>query len=263
MKSILYKHTFRLTALLILFSSALQAQAEKRELFQLKTYTFENVAQEQVTHDYLQKAFIPALKKLKIERVGVFKTRPNEKDTLNQLIVLIPFKDFAQFESLDQKLAQDADYLIQGKEYLQAPYDKAPYIRISSTLLKAFKDMPFLQPSPLDGPRTERVYELRSYESPTEELYRNKVKMFNEGGEITLFNELGFNAVFYGEVLSGSQMPNLMYMTTFANQESRDAHWKLFVDSPTWKHLSALPEYQNNVSLNQQTFLYPTDYSDY
>ncbi len=175
MKSILCKHIFRLTALLILFSSVLQAQVEKRELFQLKAYTFENVAQEQLTHDYLQKAFIPALKKLKIERVGVFKTRPNEKDTLNQLIVLIPFNDFAQFESLDQKLTQDADYLMRGKDYLKASYDKAPYIRISSTLLKAFKDMPILKPSPLDAPRTERVYELRSYQSPTEELYRNKV----------------------------------------------------------------------------------------
>jgi len=263
MKSILCKHTFSLTALLILFSIVLQAQVQKRELFQLKTYTFENAVQEQLTHDYLQKAFIPALKKLQIDRVGVFKTRPNEKDSLNQLMVLIPFKDFAQFESLDQKLAQDANYLTRGKDYLKAPYDKAPYNRISSTLLKAFKDMPVLKPSPLDGPRTERVYELRSYESPTEELYRNKVKMFNEGGEVTLFDELGFNAVFYGEVLSGSQMPNLMYMTTFANQESRDAHWKLFVDSSTWKTLSAMPEYQNNISHIDIQFLYPTEYSDY
>ncbi|MGY8916596.1 MAG: NIPSNAP family protein, partial [Flavobacteriales bacterium] len=125
MKSILPKHTFKLTALLILFSIFLHAQDEKRELFQLKTYTFENEAQEELTQDYLNKAFIPALKKLNIERVGVFKTRPNEKDSLNQLLVLIPFKNFAQFESLDKKLAQDADYLMHGKNYLKASYDKA------------------------------------------------------------------------------------------------------------------------------------------
>lgn len=263
MKSILRKHTFRLTALLILFSISLYAQEEKRELYLLKTYTFENEAQEQMTHDYLSKAYIPALKKLNINRIGAFKIRPNEKDTLNQLLMLIPFKDFAQFESLDKKLAQDVDYLFHAKNYLKASFDNAPYDRISSTLLKAFKDMPVLEPSPLDGPRNERVYELRSYESPTEELYINKVKMFNEGGEVTLFKELGFNAVFYGEVLSGSQMPNLMYMTTFENQESRDAHWKSFVDSSTWKTLSALPEYQNNISHIDIQFLYPTDYSDY
>ena len=52
--------------------------------------------------------------------------------------------------------------------------------------------------------------------------------MFNEGGEIDLFNKLNFNAVFYGEVLSGSSMPNLMYMTSFENKADRDAHWKSF-----------------------------------
>jgi hypothetical protein len=72
--------------------------------------------------------------------------------------------------------------------------------------------------------------------------------MFNAGDEIGLFNRLGFNAVFYGEVLSGARMPNLMYMTTFENQASRDAHWKAFVDDPQWKKLSTMPEYQKNVS---------------
>jgi len=58
-------------------------------------------------------------------------------------------------------------------------------------------------------------------------------------------------------------MPNLMYMTTFDNKESRDAHWDTFEKSPVWKKLSSLPEYQNNVSHIDITFLYPTSYSDY
>jgi hypothetical protein len=82
----------------------------------------------------------------------------------------------------------------------------------------------------------ERIYELRSYESPTEEKYLNKVHMFNEGGEITLFNELQFNAVFYADVLFGSKMPNLMYMTSFDNIDSRNEHWKAFGESKTWKN---------------------------
>ena len=49
------------------------------------------------------------------------------------------------------------------------------------------------------------------------------------------FEKLGFNAVFFGDVISGSDMPNLMYMTTFVDRESRDAHWTAFVDSPEWK----------------------------
>ncbi|MFK7920761.1 MAG: NIPSNAP family protein, partial [Bacteroidia bacterium] len=115
----------------------------------------------------------------------------------------------------------------------------------------------------VEGTRAERVYELRSYESATEDLYRRKVDMFNAGGEVTLFDDLGFNAVFYAEVLSGDKMPNLMYMTTFSDMESRDAHWKAFVASPVWEKLKAMDKYQNTVSHADIMLLFPTEYSDY
>ena len=111
--------------------------------------------------------------------------------------------------------------------------------------------------------RSERVYELRSYEGGTEKLFRNKVEMFNQGGEIKLFDRLKFNGVFYGEVLSGSRMPNLMYMTSFENIEDRDAHWKTFGQDPEWKKLSGLPQYQKNVSKSDIILMKATDYSDY
>ncbi len=86
--------------------------------------------------------------------------------------------------------------------------------------------------------------------------------MFNAGDEVGLFKRLGFNAVFYGEVIAGSTMPNLMYMTTFESQASRDEHWKAFGQDPQWKTLSAMPEYQHNVSKNVTLFFRPTSYSD-
>ena len=113
----------------------------------------------------------------------------------------------------------------------------------------------------LSAPKNERVYELRSYEGASEKLFRNKVQMFNAGKEINLFDRLGFNGVFYGEVVFGAKMPNLIYMTSFANMPARDAHWKAFGSDPEWKRLSALPEYQHNVSRSDITFLRPTDYS--
>jgi NIPSNAP len=129
--------------------------------------------------------------------------------------------------------------------------------------MKAFSKSPVMQRPKLTGPRSERIYELRSYEGPTEKRYENKVKMFNDGDEVGLFNRLNFNAVFYGEVFAGSKMPNLMYMTTFDNKQSRDDHWKAFSADAQWMKLKVMPEYQNNVSKNVQTFLRPTEYSDY
>jgi hypothetical protein len=87
--------------------------------------------------------------------------------------------------------------------------------------------------------------------------------MFNEGGEIPLFERLGFNAIFYADVISGPKMPNLMYMTSFADKADRDAHWKTFSADPEWKKLSSMPKYQRNVSKVDITFLRPTAYSDY
>ena len=87
--------------------------------------------------------------------------------------------------------------------------------------------------------------------------------MFNEGGEVDLFNRLKFNAVFYAEVLTGSRMPNLMYMTTFNNKAERDEHWKNFGSDSTWKRISVMPEYLNTVSKADIFFLRPAEFSDY
>ena len=119
----------------------------------------------------------------------------------------------------------------------------------------------FVVPS-FTTPHEQRIYELRSYESPTEKLFRQKVKMFNEGGEIALFKKLEFNAAFYAEVLSGSTMPNLMYMTTFSDMASHDAHWSTFGKHPDWVKLKAVPEYLNTVSKAVKVLLHPTAYSE-
>ena len=87
--------------------------------------------------------------------------------------------------------------------------------------------------------------------------------MFNQGGEIALFQRLNFNAIFYSAVISGSRMPNLMYMTSFENMDDRNAHWKTFGSDPEWKKLSALPEYQNNVSRNETILMRALPFSDY
>ncbi|MCB0373721.1 MAG: NIPSNAP family protein [Muricauda sp.] len=237
--------------------------ANEREYYQLKVYTFSSEDQIAATDHYLQNAFIPAVKKQGIDQVGVFKLHTSETDTIFKTYVLLPFKTMAQFLELDNQLLEDAEYNAAGSDYINASYDNAPYDRTESILLQAFTDMPLMQAPKLDSPRSERIYELRSYEGPTEKYYRNKVDMFNAGGEIPLFDRLGFGAVFYGEVLSGAHMPNLMYMTTHADQATREKNWEAFVDSPEWKELIAMPKYENNISHIDIWFLYPTEYSDY
>ena len=252
--------TILLLILLLTISNVGSAQEQKREFYQIKIYSFATNEQARLIDNYLKDSYLPALKKQNIKNIGVFKPRA---DSIKKIYVLIPFSSLTQFETLDHKLEKDKNYLTNAADYFKASHDKPSYQRIESILLKAFIDMPIMQASPLNGERKDRIYELRSYESPSEAYFKNKVDMFNAGGEVDLFKKLGFNAIFYGEVITGPKMPNLMYMTTFANQESRDAHWKEFVDAPEWKELISMSKYNNNVSHIDITFLYPTEYSDY
>lgn len=232
-----------------------------REYYELRIYKLASVEQEKTVDAYLEKALLPALHKAGI-KAGVYKPIANDTASVKKIVVLIPYKSPAQAIEFTQKLSANTAYLEAGKEYIDAAYNQAPYARFESILLKAFPDHPVFSTPKLAGDKSARVYELRSYEGPTEKLYRNKVDMFNAGGEVKLFRRLGFNAVFYAEVLFGSQMPNLMYMTSFDNMEARDAHWKTFSNDPEWKTLSGMDKYKNNVSHADIILMHPASYSD-
>lgn len=233
-----------------------------QEFYEIKIYHFKTAEQEKMIDDYLQHALLPALHKKGISKLGVFKALANDTAADKLIYVFMPLQSFEELLSLPAALENDAGYNTAGSAYLNAVYNNPPYTRMESILLKAFRLAPRMQLPALTGPHTERIYELRSYESPTEKFHINKVHMFNEGGEIPLFKRLEFNAVFYADVINGSHMPNLMYMTSFENMAAREAHWKTFSADAGWKKLVAMPEYQHNVSKADIVFLHAADYSD-
>ena len=250
------------TLLLFICLSSINAKP-KREFYEIKVYSVKNSEQASRVENYLKDAYIPAMHRLGISKVGVFKPVTTDTAASGKFIyVLTPIKSLDYLLKLPQKLNKDAAYLSAGKDYIDATYKNPPYTRYETIVLQAFPDAPKLNSSNVSSPKAERIYELRSYEGHTEKIYQNKVKMFNAGGEIELFKGLNFNAIFYGEVIAGSHQPNLMYMTTFQNKADRDEHWKAFSASPVWSKLKVDPEYQNNVSKNEQKFLFPTEYSD-
>ncbi|AHF16583.1 NIPSNAP family protein [Niabella soli] len=232
------------------------------EYYQLSIYKYSKTEQEAVLKQYFETALVPALHRQQINRVGVFEKIANDTAAVKELYVLIPLKNPGQQELVRQRLQKDAPYLSASQPFREANYKTPAYDRMETIWLKAFALMPALKIPALTGQKQERVYELRSYQSPTEQLFRSKVKMFNEGGEIAIFKNLNFNAVFYGEVIAGCHMPNLMYLTTHENKEDRDAHWKSFGSDPAWKRLNTMEEYKNNVSHIDISFLRPLACSD-
>lgn len=257
-----------LTILLIAFAVAKSTAATVslgkpaiREFYQLTIYRVKDKSQEQRVDKYLSEAYLPALHRNGIKTVGVFKTFGIDTATNKKIYVFVPYKSLSEFHKTTQLVENDKQLAIKGSDYLNAKYDDAPYLRQESVLMEAFAAMPTVKKPSFDVPKSERIYELRSYEGPTEKLYLNKVQMFNKE-EVEIFDRIGSQPVFYGQVLAGSRMPNLMYMTTYSSMASRDEQWKIFGNDPKWKTVSALPEYQHNTSKADILFMVPTEYSD-
>lgn len=240
-----------LFALSIFLVSSLHA-APSMEYYKLIVYHFSSNEQEKKLDNFIANQFIPALHLKGFKQVGVFKPIANDTANDKQIVLLINGANL-------NRLIEPIQWNIKEGTAFNEPL----YKRYEQILLRAFKDMPLMKIPTDASKKVERIYELRNYESPTEEKYLNKVHMFNEGGEIKLFNELQFNAVFYADVLFGSTMPNLMYMTSFDNIDSRNEHWKAFGASKTWKELVAMPFYQNNMSALYSQLMQSTPYSDY
>jgi hypothetical protein len=244
-------------------ASIISAAPAKQMYYEINIYRINSSAQASVADKYLKEAFIPAMHRAGISKIGVFK--PVETDTAfgKFIYVFIPYKNYDQFFKMEGILAADKVYQQAGKDFLDAPYNNPPFVRYESVFLKAFPLMPEFKVPSFTTPPGDRIYELRSYESATEAKATKKIQMFNEGGEIAIFQKIGANAVFYAQVLLGSQKPRLMYMTTYANMKAHDDCWAAFRATSEWKTLSAMEEYKNTVSKAKPFLLHPTEYSDF
>lgn len=251
---------FILLLLLIMAGNCLFAFGKsKQAYFQLTVYHYETDEQEKAIDQYLESAYLPALHKLGFKEIGVFKPVENATGQDRLVYVFISASDLSLLVNLDQCLAKDRKYLKAGKAYIEAGHSNPPFKRLETIWMKAFEGMPKSALPKLSAEKDKRIYELRSYEAATEQLSANKIAMFNNG-EIDIFKKLNFNPVFYGQVIAGSTMPNLMYLTTFESMEDRNLHWKDF--GPLYKPMQDLPQYQNNVSKNVTLLLHPATYSD-
>jgi hypothetical protein len=123
-------------------------------------------------------------------------------------------------------------------------------------LMEAFDVIPRLRVPE----QKERLFELRNYESFSEEAGRRKVEMFNED-EMDIFYDTGLDPVFFGKTIIGQDLPNLIYMLVFDDMEGRDRNWQKFLEHPEWKRISGLEKYADTVSQVKRTFLQPTEYS--
>lgn len=217
-----------------------QAQAAQgREYYLLRRYQLENGPQGGLTEHYIGDALIPALARRGMGPVGAFKLDIGPETPT--YYVLIPSRSVEDLATLDFALAKDDAFMKAAEPFWSAPAKEPAFVRTDSTLLAAFEGWPRVTPPP-KTPDGKRVFQLRTYESPSFRDHVRKVEMFH-AGEFDLFKAAGFSNVFFGDTLVGARMPSLTYMLSFNDLTELNAHWAAFSGNPEWKKLSADPKY--------------------
>jgi hypothetical protein len=231
-----------------------------REFYELHKYHLQSGPQTKLTESYVSGALIPALNRLGIGPVGAFHLDIGPETPT--LYLLLPSTKLETLVTAELLLAKDEQFMQAAAPFWNAPATAPPFQRVESSLLLAFEGWPRLTVPAATEHNGKRIFQLRTYESPTSQDHVRKVEMFHHG-EFEIFQRAGFGQVFFGDMLIGPRMPNLTYMLTFPDMNDMKAMWDRFGSDPEWKKLSGSPRYkfEEIVSNISNLILSPTAYS--
>ena len=240
------------TALLFTLVICFNLFAQK-EIYEIRTYELFQSSNFKNFNSYFKDHFIPTLNQNGIKNIGVFQEA--SKDLPRKIYVFIPYLDIATYEKTLSVIASDEK--LQKVSAALSPLSSPLFNRYQTSLYISFEGMPkMIQPDDKN-----RFFELRTYESHSQDAYRRKVKMFNEG-ELQLFDDLDFGSVFFGDKIAGDRMPCLTYMLSFESLQERNKNWSQFLDHPTWNKLKGDPKYKDSCcSSITRTYLAEMPYS--
>jgi hypothetical protein len=234
--------------------------AGSREYYQLRKYTLRSGPQTRLTDQFFSTALIPALNRLGLTPIGAFRVEFGPQTPT--IYLLIPGSKLETLVDVDLLLAKDADFLKAAEPFWNAPAKEPPFERIESTLLKSFEGWPKLKVPEATAKNGKRIFQLRTYESPTPADHIRKVEMFHQG-EFRIFEKAGCGDVFFADALVGPNLPKLTYMLSFPDIDALNSGWDRFRADPDWKKLSADQRYSFEaiVSNIDSLVLSPAPYS--
>jgi hypothetical protein len=197
---------------------------------------------------------------MEVSPVGVFNVTIGPETPV--MYVLIPSMSVEALVTVDDRLLKDADYMKAAAPFLNAPGKEPAFARVESSLMQAYEKMPKITLPPASVSRSPRVFELRTYESPSNQDHWRKIEQMSSG-EGDVFTKAGIPQVFYGDTLIGPRLPNITYMICFDSLAERDKKWDAFRAAPEWKALSSDPRFafEDIVSNITNIMLAPTAYS--
>jgi len=257
-----------LTALPAGLSAATGHSSVGRDYYELRAYRLKPGAPTGLLDRYLEQAVFPALAQRGIGNLGAFTELEVNKEAGTSrpkpntpVWVFIPHTSLDSFVTTSASLNADPVVQRAGREYLEVGKENPVFERIDSWLLLAFAGMPRLELPAFSRNRTKtRLFEMRSYESYSEAKALKKIDMFNDG-EIAVMKDVGMAPLFFGQALTGRDLPHLTYATSAPDLATHLNNWKKFAVHPDWVKMRVDPQYADTVSRNIPFFLVPTAYS--
>lgn len=220
--------------------TAQEPASRSSEFYLIRQYHLQAGPQMKLTESYFGDALIPALTRMGMGPIGAFHL--DFGPVAPAFYVLIPGSSVEALAELDLRLAQDSTFLKAAGPFWNAPAMAPAFLRVESSLLKAFEGWPRLTLPATSAAKGKRIFQLRTYESPSNGDHVRKVEMF-QAGEFQIFRNADVHPVFYGDTLIGPRMPNMTYLLSFANMAELNAKWDAFNSDPLWKKLSTMPRY--------------------
>lgn len=227
--------------------------AETKEIYEWRIYTL--AGESQLLDTFYKETLIPAYNRKNI-KVGAFKPFRLKEGEPEQRHILFIYPDTDTYFRVKRTIWEDEIFRQQAQAFYDETAPNPVYSNFETYLSEAFDKIKIhRKPDP-----DRSLFELRIYHSPNEEANQRKVAMFNKD-EIDVFDKVGINSVFYGDILAGPRMPALLYLTWYKDEGTRNAAWKQFGSHPDWKRISVLPEYAFTATNNQSILLAPLSYS--
>jgi NIPSNAP len=193
----------------------------------VEQYLLEQGSQPGRIHNFFSNALLPAMErihkgpKIFLEAVAA----PH----IPMVTAIFGVESCDQIWSVAKQLFADKDF---ARAFDAWEAGEPPYISANTSLLEATDYSPEIM-APDKPPAARRIFELRTYHSPTARQRKALDERFS-GPEVKIFHRVGIHPVFYTSTVFGANRPNLTYLIPFDSLAAREKAWDAFGADEEW-----------------------------
>jgi hypothetical protein len=229
----------------------------RTKYYVLENYFLKSGTQPARINEFMSQALLPALNKV----------HAGPKIFMEALVAahMPQFACVGGFRSTEEMMSV-TDALWRQEEFRKAVEaweagPEPPCEHSSASLLEAAEYSPEIVPlNP--PPKTPRIFELRTYHSPTGRQLKALHERF-AGPEVRIFRRCGIHPVFYTSTVFGANRPNLTYLIPFDDLAAREKAWAAFGADPEWAKVrkESIEKHGQITSVIQMSLFRATAYS--